>query len=275
MRTEVLTLTPAAADELLHVNTLNRPINRRRVEQFAHIITTGQWKLTHQGIAVGPTGTLEDGQHRLMGIARAGIPVPIMVTHLDETVFDVIDTGLARSSRDALMLAGIPYGQRLPAPIRLVTHYRSPSRDVPMGGHTSARLTNVEFIQIARDNPEFVTWAPVADQVSHLLGRRGLASSLLAAMVVIDQDVPGMLDSKATFWDRLGEPIGLYKGSPVLALRRWLVVTHPELPMQARSLMGMYGVIRAWNAYVEGREIGKIQVRLARDGAPDVSVGPV
>lgn len=46
-----------------------------------------RYQLTHQGIAIGVDGTLLDGQHRLLAIAKAGISVPIVIaTNCDPSI---------------------------------------------------------------------------------------------------------------------------------------------------------------------------------------------
>lgn len=93
-----------------------------RVAVLVQAIQHGQWRLTHQGIALSAAGALQDGQHRLTAILRSGIPVQLQVSILEEDVFDVIDTGRARGPRDVLAIAGHAHAQRLPAAIRLVQH---------------------------------------------------------------------------------------------------------------------------------------------------------
>lgn len=271
MKTEVREVGPEEAERMLRKNTRNRPVIQRRVDDLVGSINNGDWKLTHQGIAVLPDGQILDGQHRLMAIARADKPVTIMVTELDEDVFDVIDTGRARTPRDVLALAGIPWAQRVPAAIRLVEHYRSPGSSQFMGG-SQARLSNHMYLVRAQEQPAFVEWAPVAERAAVSMGRRGLVTGLLAAMVVLEEDAPKLVSSRTEFFNKIIDPVMLTETSPILALRRWLTVTVSEAP-RGRAQIAMYGTIRAWNAYVEQRPLGRIAVRLDRDGAPRVSVG--
>lgn len=269
MKTEIETVTPQRASELLRQNRSNRPVVKRRVDMLAQAIVDGQWKVTHQGVALLPDGELLDGQHRLMAVQQSGKSVKMMVTTLDENVFDVIDTGRPRSARDALALAGVTWAQRLPAAIRLVDHYRGPGADGAIGG--SSRLTNHDYVVIAKQVPLYEAYAPSAERIANALGRRGLATGLLAAMVAIAEDAPNARSAQHEFWRRLENPEMLPAGSPVLALRRWLTVTWPDIT-RARGQMGMYGTIRAWNAYVDGRELHRLQVQAEK--APEVSPGP-
>jgi hypothetical protein len=73
---EIQTVTPDMARTWLKNNTNNHPVSARRVQ----LIAKGKWCVTHQGIAFGPNGELYDGQHRLLAIVMANVPVPVLVT---------------------------------------------------------------------------------------------------------------------------------------------------------------------------------------------------
>jgi hypothetical protein len=97
------TITPELARHLLEGNTRNRKPIPKKVQELANAIISGHWLVTHQGIAVAPDGTLLDGQHRLMAIAKAGIAVKMMICrNLPPESFDAIDRGTTRRMRDVL-----------------------------------------------------------------------------------------------------------------------------------------------------------------------------
>lgn len=264
-------MTPEAAEKLLRKNTRNRSVLKTRVEVLVAAIEAGQWKLTHQGIAIGPDGDVIDGQHRLTAIARAGVTVPILVTNLDGDVFDVIDSGRPRGPADTLRLNGITNAATMPPVARLITHYRSESADLAMGSW-HAKLTNADHLIALEKWPEMIKWARRAEHTADLIGRRGLRTPILAAMVVIDQDVDGLDDTKSEFFSKLAEPVMLGADSPVIALRRWLVISLPSV-QNARAQVGMYGILKAWNAYAAGESYVKVSVRIGREPAPVVCDG--
>ena len=80
--TQVETVTPELAAHWLQRNQHNVRKNpsRSRIEELARAIRSGNWVLTHQGLAFDEAGNLLDGQHRLAAIVLAGIPVLINVT---------------------------------------------------------------------------------------------------------------------------------------------------------------------------------------------------
>lgn len=101
MKTEIVTMTPSCAKKLLLNNVSNRRVKENNVNYFCKLINNGEWMVTHQGIAVAKDGTLLDGQHRLLAIARSGKPVKIMITTgMDLEIFKSIDNGVTRNSAD-------------------------------------------------------------------------------------------------------------------------------------------------------------------------------
>lgn len=108
MRSGIETITPSRASAILEKhNGRNRPMNDDWPKQLASYITSGKWKLTHQGIAFNCDGTLRDGQNRLRAIVLANQSVQMMVTYgVKDDAMDWIDTHKGRTNRDNLCLTG-------------------------------------------------------------------------------------------------------------------------------------------------------------------------
>lgn len=95
-------ITPEIASELLSLNVDNRPIRKKQVKKLSKAITNGEWRFTHQGVAVSKTMRLLDGQHRLLAIVDAGVGVDMLVTTgLDDSAFLSIDQHAKRTVADA------------------------------------------------------------------------------------------------------------------------------------------------------------------------------
>jgi hypothetical protein len=106
MKTEIVTMTPAWASDLLKKNTNNRNIRQRSIDRFAKLLKNGEWKLTHQGVAVSWEGILLDGQHRLLAIEKSGISADVLLsTECDPSIYAAIDGGISRTNADA---TGLP-----------------------------------------------------------------------------------------------------------------------------------------------------------------------
>lgn len=97
------TITPEMAKNYLKNSVPNRRVKRSQVEALARDIKNGNFVLTHQGIAFDNAGRLFDGQHRLMSIVAAGIPVNMLVTRgLAPSAMSVTDRGVSRSIVDIM-----------------------------------------------------------------------------------------------------------------------------------------------------------------------------
>ena len=81
---EIITITPAMATEMLKGNVANRPLSKDWVRALSKLIKDGDFRTTHQGIALNSNGAVVDGQHRLYAIIDAGIPVRMVVAHYAE-----------------------------------------------------------------------------------------------------------------------------------------------------------------------------------------------
>ena len=101
----VVNVTPELARHWLVYNQINRPVNPRTVDEYIRQIESGQWKRTHQGIALTQYGTLLDGQHRLLAIIRTGRTLPMLVfTNEPAENYEFIDCGRTRSNLDMLRI---------------------------------------------------------------------------------------------------------------------------------------------------------------------------
>lgn len=87
-------LSAAEALELLEYNTRNRTLRQSDVDAIAADIVDGEWHhWRHHQAARGSDGTfLADAQHRLAGIAKSGLVVPVdIVNNLDPAITETID----------------------------------------------------------------------------------------------------------------------------------------------------------------------------------------
>jgi hypothetical protein len=109
MKTEIVSVTPSMARELLKANSDNRPLRNGHVEALRSAFLRGEYKMTHQGLAFDSDGVLLDGQHRLQAIALIddpGASFPMLVSRgMSRDTFNVIDTGnKTRSISDVLRI---------------------------------------------------------------------------------------------------------------------------------------------------------------------------
>lgn len=109
----------------------NRPQSEKRIEYYRDTIVSGQWHLTHQGMAMDTDLKVQDGQHRLAAIEAAGelvedlkVPVAFFVGMPVEN-FAAIDDVLLRTAAQLFTMKGEANGATLQAATRMVIAHSS------------------------------------------------------------------------------------------------------------------------------------------------------
>ncbi len=152
-------ITPEIASYLLkNHNSDNRPLNGKQVEHYRRIILSGQWHLTHQGIAMDTNAVLQDGQHRLEAVVSAGmtsgdddlkVPFAFYVGMPPEN-FKAIDEGLLRTAAQLFSKGGEKNGTTLQTTIRMVIAYKDPD----LRGGIRLKVPNGRIIDQFSEDPE-------------------------------------------------------------------------------------------------------------------------
>ena len=103
-----MSVTPSLAESWISVHAaFQRSVSERKVDHWLSVMNRGEWKLTHQGIAITKEGEILDGQHRLKALVRYGKPLMMVVTfNADPSTFNVLDTGYIRSSHQIMQMSG-------------------------------------------------------------------------------------------------------------------------------------------------------------------------
>lgn len=105
MRVTEIFMTPELASQMLAKNHGNRDVRQSTVKAYATEMKAGQWRTTHQPIAVDQTGRLVDGQHRLSAVIAADWSGTMLLATYDsteETMQLPVDRGLRRAMYDVL-----------------------------------------------------------------------------------------------------------------------------------------------------------------------------
>lgn len=105
------TIDPSLAKLLLEANVRNRPVSWPHVRRIARDMETGNWRLTHQGIALDRDGRLVDGQHRLHAIVESKTTQRMVVTYnVEPDSFHSIDVAI--QPRSIAQVAGLLRGSK-------------------------------------------------------------------------------------------------------------------------------------------------------------------
>lgn len=218
MQSTVQTVTPNQARDLLQANTSNRPLSRFNLAFFEGQLTRGEWKLTHQGIAISDTGRLLDGQHRLAAIANTGISAPLLVTSgLPDDVFSVIDTGKTRSGSDALGIAGAKNCSVIACAIKLFLLQQLVPGYVWIGG-TAKRLVSNESI-LDCYTADRSQWDELARIASTFKTNRVLIPGPFASVAMVALDKGICINDIIAIAEKIHIGANLIYGDPALAYR--------------------------------------------------------
>lgn len=139
-------ITPSVANDMLANNVNNRNVSSAMVVRYSIDMKNGKWKQnTGETLKISKTGRILDGQHRLHAIVHSGCSQKMdVVRGLDDSVFDVIDTGKSRNAGDAFQIAGIKNAKGIPSMIvaynQLEGGYSSNIRDRHLMGTNQAIL---------------------------------------------------------------------------------------------------------------------------------------
>lgn len=160
MKTIVETITPRKAKELLEVNTNNRPISKTRVDHYTSLMKNGKWHLTHQGIAISKTNVIIDGQHRLLAVVDANMPIDFNITYnVDDDTFKFVDVGYTRTTGNIFAIKNIANYNRHSAGISRYYDFLNSDRALSSSGG-SARIrnhyTHDDYLQFYYDNEDFL-----------------------------------------------------------------------------------------------------------------------
>jgi len=242
---EIVRVTPAVAAELLKRNTHNRPVVRSAVGEYAHLMKSGMWRLTADGICIASDGVLINGQHRLMGVESSGVPVEMTLWFgCDRDEFRVVDGGRKRTASQILALDGFANSAVLAALAAAMLGMRLSS--------STARMTinsqDVAALAAGLDEAP----ARVACSFGQTMAKVCNPTAAALAYWHIETSSPRAA--------RLGEFCdGLHTGNnltgPRLQLREWLM--HGELARrnsQSVTIKRAAAFVQAWNAWISGRK---------------------
>ena len=236
---------------MLKKNTRNRRVCEASVARYKDDMLSGAWKLTGDSIKFSRTNALLDGQHRLLSIVAADKPVKMLVvTGLDEDIFDCLDVGKKRNIGDVLSIRGHKNVVTLGSALHYLHRYLSGSIAKESSGTTSAPHSELERL--------LEQYPGILDSVQLSIAHRNrlVSNSLLAAMHFL------MTSLDKSLADQL--IIGISKGFnssefPNFYLFREFLIKNSINRSKLSPSYICAVMIKVWNATREGREIKQIK----------------
>lgn len=245
------TITPEIAREYLVTTERNRPIKKPVVRRLAGAIERGEWVFNGETIKFDAAGHLIDGQHRLQAVIESSKPIhTLVVRNATEDAQDTIDTGTRRTLLDALRMRGEKNAAALSAAIAWLHRLHAQHTGVYMSRQHYPTIQ--QGLALLDENPGIRNGMSVAYRV--YVGAKIPQSVTIALYYHLSS-----LDEQDAdvFFEHLATGAGLDEGHPILVLRNTtsrLAETRPKPPQIYFAAL----VIKAWNAFKEGRAIHRL-----------------
>jgi hypothetical protein len=248
-------ITRPMALDILSLNTNNRPVLQRYVDQLSNFMVEGNWAYTPESIiSISKKNTLLDSQHRLLAIVKSGKAqfFDINVGH-DEESFKFLNKGRGRTPGDTLALEGFADPNRAAAAMTAILLHANHNK-VGQGAR-STLVTDIERVEFGRDEKNRARLLDCLKKSTEFFKTgKFLPLSVWAAMLfelgtARRQDADEFMSKLAS-----GDSIGTKKDSAIYYCRRALEAFEPGNKGEgyARQLfLKVQWVITAWNLWIK------------------------
>ena len=245
---EIVEVSPDMAQKMLEANSHNRTLRKEYVRKLAAAMQRGEWTVNGEPIQIAKDGTLLNGQHRLNAVVESGASVPLLVIRgLDISSQQTMDSGLRRNLSDVLALHGEHETANLGAMLAMLYRYRKGHR-LDNSGRTAP--TPTEALALLEAEPQIKEGIPLARRV---VREAGLRTSVTALLVYLFNEADKGEGDR--FFEALCEAENESPGSAVVALGSILDRSRKESTYQLSSYVLYAMVIKAFNAWREGRDV--------------------
>lgn len=257
--TKTLMFDRALAESMLEMNTGNRRVNRRKVEQLVKQMQSGEFENTGEPIIISAEGVINNGQHRLLAVVEADAVLDMDVRFgIPRKAFSKTDTGTSRSGADVLTIKGVGSGGQVASAVRLLILYR---RGLP--GSIREFVSNDEVAQA------FDGWNDIEDAVARVnkyAFPKSVKSTPLYAVAFMASRSPakGKLDA---WLDAVATGLEVSRDNPAYQLRERLM-RGIDAPIGTREgqLERFALIIKSWNLWAKGETVTKREFRWTAEG---------
>jgi hypothetical protein len=232
----------------------NRPVRWDDVDGYARDMKAGKWDLNGESIKIAWDGTVPDGQHRLRGCVKAGVPFrSVVVTGVDPESQDTMDTGNKRRLSDQLAIAEEENAAVLAGVAKWSLRWLRGIRT--SGGSAGYSPTQPEMLEYIEAAPALRTAAAYAVRARKDFKMVRVSVYAMAWMVFHGIDWA----AAEVFLERVADGEDLHSGHPALGFRNRMINAKAAgeklTEHQQFALM-----ICAWNAFREDRKMSRPQL---------------
>lgn len=258
---EVLEVTPDLAHEWLGHNEGNRNVRSHQVNAYARDMREGRWQFNGDSIRIAADGTLLDGQHRLLAVIKAGIPIQaVVISGLPREAQDTMDAGAKRSASDQLRRRGVARAPIVAGVALKMIYWDKHKRRRSFSNIT---VTNAEIIDYC-DDQEFLATVDLAGAyIKTVKAPPTVTAFCFCLFARIDPD------AAIDFFDGLATGANLAPRNPILVLRDRLVDIHGHVGVVLNPERQIALFCRAWNTWRAGKPLGVLKVPHDKEAYPE------
>lgn len=254
MEFKKMLITPSIAKQFLEGNVSNRMVNHHVVNQYSADMTKGQWKIdTGEVIKISKSNIILDGQHRLLAIVKSNVPIYFHVAFdVEDSVFDVLDTGKIRNTTDIFKINGIQKNTLLPSIIMQYNHILANKYYIMQGYDKN---TSQNLLKQYHEAPEF--WQNVG-RISnnyYLSFAKILMPSMIGGFYAFF--VKSNIDLADSFFSQLCTGSNITNNT-ILLLRNKLIQDKVSVK-KMQKLTKIIFIIKTWNAFALNKELKNLR----------------
>lgn len=248
VKTELTTISPSQASDLLRGNKNNRRVSAPLVTRYARDMAAGNWQSNGSAIVMNGDGSLLDGQHRLMACIEAGVAFKTLVIRgISSDAMATIDTGRSRSLSDVLAMRGEKNTRTLASVLRQAMIWGNTVPPAIPFRNARANPSPSELLELLQRYPEARDATLIANK-PHPRGMTGGIVGALALNLIVHIDDRAYVDS---FFNAVMQGEGDTSSAPY-ALWHALVKRAGEVNNKPDTSWYLALLVKAWNAQVTG-----------------------
>lgn len=256
-------ITPSIAKKYLEQNINNRRYSQPVLLRYTADMINNKWKQdTGECIKISKTGRILDGQHRLKAVILSNCSIYFYVaTNIDDSVFDVLDTGKARNSSDCFYVAGIKASNTIPS---MISYYNLLKDNKRSGVQINQKATNANLLEQYYQDEVF--WDNIARSSNswYVAFAKILKPSMIGGFYAHFYKLN--LNKAEAFMNQLCT--GSEISNSIINLLRNKLMQDKMSPRKMPTTLKMALIIKAWNHYINDNNVKILKFDTVRDEFP-------
>lgn len=249
IKTEIVTVTPRLANQLLEQNTGNRKIGGTNLAKLKTAMQQNEWTFNGEAIKVSKSGRILDGQHRLAASVETSTTFETLIVYgLEDEAQDSMDTGKSRTISDILGIRGYKSTHNLAAITVAILRSEKWSLKVAVRRSAGYVVTPPQALDRIEREPSLVDIPRIVQPVNKV----GLPTKTAGLLFYKFSEISP--EDAQDFFSKLASGEGLERGNPILTLRNTLITLKSERGQKDQGYVSAL-VIKAWNRYRTGQEL--------------------